>query len=163
MKSTYKNQKIDSCSDEKKSVDYTFFIYGTHDIYKQKEDTFENALTRYVNDAPFTQSEIEKLSGILQPVLSRYMSGERSVSHDMLCAICIAIRLHPLRQRYLFKLKEWLQPDGLTANKRRSYIIREYLDRCAFDENHTLAACNIALKANGCKPLTRFYKKKAAE
>ena len=73
-----------------------------------------------------------------------------------LCAVCIAIRLHPFRQRYLFSLLLYAMPGDQDYRKADKNIIRAYLDGCAFDKRYTLTACNEQLKAIHTKPLTNL-------
>ena len=85
-----------------------------------------------------------------------YLSGKRKMQYDYLCAVCIAIRLHPFRQRYLFSLLLYAMPCDQDYRKADKNIIMAYLDGCAFDKRYTLTACNEQLKAIHTKPLTNL-------
>lgn len=61
-----------------------------------------------------------------------------------------------VKQRYLLgRLRHHLH-DGIVEHTIRSYIIREYLDGCYYDDSLTVIACNDRLKANGVPPLTKL-------
>ena len=78
------------------------------------------------------------------------------MQYDWLCAICIALRLHPCRQRYLFSLLMYALPCYQDFRKADKNIIMAYLDGCAFNNRYTLTACNEQLKAIHAKPLTHL-------
>lgn len=103
-----------------------------------------------------SQKTLARLTGIAPSTLSRYLSGKRKMQYDYLCAVCIAIRLHPFRQRYLFSLLLYAMPGDQDYRKADKNIIRAYLDGCAFDKRYTLTACNEQLKAIHTKPLTNL-------
>ena len=71
-----------------------------------------------------------------------YFSGERQVGFNMLIALCLALRLHPLRTEYIFELTHF----KLRKSDPRYYIIKEYLSGCAYEEKFNLHACQMRLK-----------------
>ncbi len=73
-----------------------------------------------------------------------------------LCAVCIALRLHPLRREYLFSKSDNVIPGTYGYNGLAAHIIRNYLDGCAFCENYTLDACNKRLIEIKAKSLTKL-------
>ena len=80
-----------------------------------------------------------------------------------LCAISIALRLKPVKQRYLLgRLRHRLR-DGIVEHTTRSYIIREYLDGCYYDDSLTVISCNDRLRANGEPTLTKLTSEKEDE
>lgn len=157
MSITYKDLTVKLHSERKNDCNLVVLVYGTEDVYEQSKDTFKAALNRYIAEYNFTQTHLEMISGVSQASISRILSGKRMIRRDSLYAICIALRLHPSRQRHLFQLLEWEMPDGSTTNKFRSLIIRDYLDGCAYHEKFTLSACNSELQKKECRPLSNPF------
>lgn len=136
--------------------DFAFFIYGTSDSETQTSDTFSLALNRYLREAKIKSNMLSKMTGIAKSSISRYLSGKRSITPDYLSAICIAIRLHPARQRHLFALMEYSMPGENDFIKPKAYIVRSYLDGCAYNCKYSLISCNQRLCSIHEKPLTKL-------
>lgn len=91
-------------SEQEEPQSYEIYVYGTDDLVEQHKDSFCLALCRYLDEIHISQKTLARLTGIAPSTLSRYLSGKRKMQYDCLCAVCIALRLHPCRQRYLFSL-----------------------------------------------------------
>ena len=135
---------------------YEIYVYGTDDLIDQHTDSFSLAIGRYLGEIGISQNMLSKVTGIASSTLSRYLSGKRKIRYDYLCAVCIALRLHPCRQRHLFSLLLYEMPCERDFSQSDKYIIRAYLDGCAFDKRYTLTACNDQLTAIHAKPLTNL-------
>ena len=141
-------------SEQEEPQSYEVYVYGTDDLTEQHKDNFCLALARYLDEINISQKMLARLTGIAPSTLSRYLSGKRKIQYGYLCAVCIALRLHPCRQRYLFSLLMYVMPSDQDFRKSDKNIIRAYLDGCAFDKRYTLTACNDQLTAINTKPLT---------
>ena len=155
--------QISLFSEHEEPQSYEVYVYGTDDLNEQNKDSFCVALCRYLDEINISQKTLARLTGIAPSTLSRYLSGKRKMQYDYLCAVCIAIRLHPFRQRYLFSLLLYAMPCDQDYRKADKNIIRAYLDGCAFDKRFTLTACNEQLKAIHTKPLTNLTSAKEDE
>lgn len=80
--------------------DYEIYIYGTSDCNKLHHDSFGLALDRYLREINISRKTLSRLTGIAPSTISRYLSGKRKIRYDYLCAVCIALKLHPSRQRH---------------------------------------------------------------
>lgn len=143
-------------SEQEEPQSYEIYVYGTDDLVEQHKDSFCLALCRYLDEIHISQKTLARLTGIAPSTLSRYLSGKRKMQYDCLCAVCIALRLHPCRQRYLFSLLMYALPCYQDFRKADKNIIMAYLDGCAFNNRYTLTACNEQLKAIHAKPLTHL-------
>ena len=123
-------------------TDFEVYIYGTKDAEEQKQDSFSKALKRYADDSGINAGELAKLTGISKSAVNYYFSGERSVSFNTLIALCLALRLHPLRKKHLFELTNYT----LHENEKRYYVLSEYLSGCAYEERFNLHTCQMKLK-----------------
>ena len=85
-----------------------------------------------------------------------YLLGVRRITYETLCAICIALRLHPVRQEHLFRKAHIMMPCDEPYPSKRDRIIKYYLDNCAFIERCTVIACNEELTANDCDALNEL-------
>ena len=131
------------------------FIQGTSsDIV---DETFSSALKRYIDDLSMSNAYLCQMTKISTATISRYLRDSEYVGYLYLCAICIAIRLHPARQRYLFSLVGYTLPSEKKKPQTGDYIVQKYLDSCAFFEEYTLPACNNELLVNMKKPLTKLF------
>lgn len=133
---------------------YEIYIYGTSDCNKLHHDSFGLALGRYLRETNISQKMLSRLTGIAPSTISRYLSGKRKIRYDYLCAVCIALKLHPSRQRHLFTLMRYVMPCETSVCRKNEYIIRAYLDGCAFNVRYSLSACNERLRSIRSKPLT---------
>ncbi|MCM1530639.1 MAG: hypothetical protein NC093_11690, partial [Alistipes sp.] len=84
-----------------------------------------------------------------------YLHGERLMTFDHLCAICITLTLTPHEQRYLFGILGWKLPDDDGQGEEREKIIRYYMDFCVCDETLTVKECNKKLRTKNYQPLTK--------
>lgn len=87
-------------SEQEEPQSYEIYVYGTDDLVEQHKDSFCLALCRYLDEIHISQKTLARLTGIAPSTLSRYLSGKRKMQYDCLCAVCIALRLHPCRHRY---------------------------------------------------------------
>lgn len=143
-------------SEQEEPQSYEIYVYGTDDLVEQHKDSFCLALCRYLDEIHISQKTLARLTGIAPSTLSRYLSGKRKIPYDCLCAVCIALRLHPCRQCYLFSLLMYALPCYQDFRKADKNIIMAYLDGCAFNNRYTLTGCNEQLKAIHVKPLTHL-------
>lgn len=125
-----------------KAADFEIYIYGTKNAEEQKHDFLGKALKRYADDNGVSMSELARLTGISKSAVNYYFSGERQVRFNTLIALCLALRLHPLRTEYLFELTHF----ELHKSELRYYIIKEYLSGCTYDEKFNLDNCQMKLK-----------------
>lgn len=117
--------------------------------YKLNE-TFGEALRRYMSDTAINRDTLSKITDISLPAIHRYLHNEVEMSLEHTAAICIAMRLHPMRSEYLFDLSR----SYLNKNDQRDSIILHFLYGCAFQGDFTLKARNLELKSRRLKPLT---------
>ena len=87
--------QISLFSEHEEPQSYEVYVYGTDDLNEQNKDSFCVALCRYLDEINISQKTLARLTGIAPSTLSRYLSGKRKMQYDYLCAVCIAIRLHP--------------------------------------------------------------------
>lgn len=138
-------------------------VFGATDYSIQCEDTLPNTISRYMEDAKIGTNKLSRLTGIPKATITRYCNGTAQYKEDYLCAICIALRLKPVKQRYLLgRLRHHLR-DGIVEHTVRSYIIREHLDGCYYDDSLTVISCNERLRANGELPLTKLTSEREDE
>ena len=116
--------------------------------YVQAEigETFGQALARYMNELKIDAASLSASTGIIY----YYTKNKRRISFNHIAAICIALRLHPLRSRYLFALAHY----HLSAQCKRDMTICNYICGYAFNPSFTLKACNIELQVKHFRPLT---------
>lgn len=126
-----------------KVTDFEMYIYGTKDAEEQKQDFFGKALKRYADDIGVSATELARLTGISKVAVNYYFSGERQVGFNTLIALCLALRLRPLRTEYLFELTHF----ELRRSEPRYYVIKEYLSGCAYEERFNLDNCQMKLKS----------------
>ncbi len=143
-------------SDKEIPQDFDVYVFGSNEPFEKEKDTFRKALKRYIADYNVSPTRLAELTGISRTSIYYYLSDTRQVSYRYLCAICIALRLHPTRQRHLFSLAGYLMPDERRNARSIDYILRNHLDACAFMESFSLAACNDCLKAIGERPITKL-------
>lgn len=133
--------------------DFDVFVYGKKHLEERTQDNFGKALRRYLDDVSLRSNQFARLTGFSKASVSYYLSNEREIGLDNLCAICIALRLHPKKQRHLFRLSHKILPDDTGFEGDRDTIIRSYMDSCAFDIRSTLSACNAKLIDCNLRPL----------
>ena len=121
--------------------DYERYIHGP----EPDSDTIGKALKRFSDDSGITQGQISLLTGISRSCLYYYCKDQRKIGYENLILLCVALRLHPLRQEYLFSLT----PHKVRKSDPRYSIIRLFLANCAFMEKYTVKALNECIKAEG--------------
>lgn len=148
MEYTYKIHQDTPDRQNEELARYEHEVFGTTDYSEQYTDTLPKTISRYMEDAKIGTNKLSRLTGIPKATITRYCNGTARYKEDYLCAICIALRLKPVKQRYLLgRLRHHLR-DGIVEHTVRSYIIREYLDGCYYDDNLTVTSCNDRLRAN---------------
>lgn len=156
MEYTYKIHQDTPNRQNEELARYERDVYGTTDYSEQYADTLPKTISRYMEDAKIGTNKLSRLTGIPKATITRYCNGTARYQEDYLCAICIALRLKPVKQRYLLgRLRHHLR-DGIVEHTVRSYLIREYLDGCYYDDSLTVASCNDRLIANKERPLTKL-------
>lgn len=115
-------------------------------------ETFGQALTRYMAEMNIDIPELSEMTGISMASICCYCNDKRNISMENTAAICIALRLYPLRSLFLFELAHY----QLNRQDRHDLIIYRYIFGCAFDSSFTLTACNHELILNRFKPLTKL-------
>lgn len=136
----------------KQNENYKTYIQGT----ASDVDTFSLALKRYIDELAITYSNLCNITGISTTTIYRYLKKGKNANYAKLCAICIAMRLPPARQRHIFSLLGYVLPSEKKCPLDGDYIVQKYLDSCAFFEEYTLIACNRELINNNSKPLTNL-------
>ena len=139
MKSIIQIPRIPLFTEIEEPQSYAIYIFGTDNRLLQDADTFGDALARYLNEYNISQDMFARMTGISQCTISRYLKNERKIRQRYLCAVCIALRLHPFRQRH-----------------QADYILCDYLNGCAYNESYTLTAFNDRMKKLGVKTLTNL-------
>ena len=99
-------------------------IYSNTYIYGNNCECvdFKTTLKYYISEQFSDLNEFSKLSGISISSLYSYENGDRKISSDRLCIICLALKLHPSRQRYLFSLTDVKMPDAGYQNSARKKL-----------------------------------------
>ena len=143
-------------SEIEEPLDFKVFVYGTKNSLMIDADTFGDALARYLKEYNISYDMFARMTGIGKGSISRYLKNTRQIGQKYLCAVCIALRLHPLRREYLFSKSDNVIPGTYGYNGLAAHIIRNYLDGCAFSEKYTLEACNKRLIEIKAKPLTKL-------
>lgn len=110
MKSIIQIPRIPLFTEIEEPQSYAIYIFGTDNRLLQDADTFGDALARYLNEYNISQDMFARMTGISQCTISRYLKNERKIRQRYLCAVCIALRLHPFRQRHLFFKSDNLIP-----------------------------------------------------
>ena len=157
--------RIPLFSERKEPENKDNYIYGSEVTAEKESDSLAKALSRYLSDGGPANKKVSvrmlhTLSGVSKSAISYYLLGVRRVTYETICAVCIALRLHPMRQKHLFHKAHIMMPCDEPYPNKRDRIIRYYLDNCAFVERCTVCACNDELKANGCEPLTKLFSQK---
>ncbi len=147
-------------SDKQKLQSYEKYIFGTNNNLQKRTDTFGDALDRYMKEYNIDQKMLAEMTGIAQSTISRYIKNQRTITRKYLCAVCIALRLHPYRQEHLFGLSKRSMPGKSGYSDQVEYIIRDYMNGCAYNEKYTLLDCNDKLLASGAKALTSLHSNK---
>lgn len=124
--------------------DYERYIHGDEEV-----DSLGKALKRYVKETGLSRKQIEILTGISKTSFYYYYKDKKRISYEYLIMLCVALRLHPLRQEYLFSFI----PAVIKESDARYYELRSFLANCAFIEECTLDALNVKLRAKGKEPL----------
>ncbi len=156
MKTIIQIPRIPLFTEIEEPQSYAIYIFGTENRLLQDADTFGDALARYLNEYSITQDMFARMTGISQCTISRYLKNERTIRQRYLCAVCIALRLHPFRQRHLFFKSDNLIPGTYGFKSQADYILTDYLNGCAYNESYTLTAYNARMKKLGMKPLTNL-------
>ncbi len=113
------------------------------------DDTFGKALKRYAKESGLTQGQLAELTGISRSGFYYYCKDQRKIGYEYLIILCIALRLHPMRQKYLFSFT----PYKVRKSDPRYYIIKSFLAGCAFMEKYTVEALCEKLRAENKEPL----------
>ena len=137
-----KSIRVPLYTEREEVIDSTMYIYGTKDAEEQEHDFLGKALKRYADDIGVNATELANLTGISKSAVNYYFSGERQVGFNTLIALCLALRLHPLRTEYLFEFTHF----KLRKSDSRYYVIKEYLSGCAYKEKFNLYTCQMKLK-----------------
>lgn len=151
--------RIPLFSERKEPKNQDLYVYGSENSSEKEEDTFADALSRFMADSGPDSKKVSPrkfhvLSGVSKSAIYYYLLGCRRVTYETLCALCIALRLPPMRQKHLFHKAHIMMPCDEPYPNKRDRIIRYYLDNCAFLERCTVGACNDGLKEKNCDPLT---------
>ena len=139
-------------------VDYNLLVYGTTDkdlIIKRTDEPFSDAIYRYMNSSGISIKKLAVITGISASTISHYFSGERAITRDYLCAICIALRLTFNQQQHLFNITKLKMPCDILFNKRDD-IINSVMLQCSCNDKFTIDFCNKLLKENGERQLSAF-------
>ena len=141
------------------------YIYGSEKYEDKISDTFPKAFSRYMSDSgpdgkKVSARKLHTLSGVSKSAINYYLLGVRRVTYETLCAVCIALRLHPMRQRHLFAKAHIMMPCEEPFPNKRDEIIRYYLYNCAFIEECTVCTCNDNLVSMGFEALTKLFSDK---
>lgn len=92
-------------------------------VQAEMDETFGQALARYMNELKIDIASLSASTGISKASIYYYTKNKRRISFNHIAAICIALRLHPLRSRYLFSLAHY----QLSAQCKRDMTICNYI------------------------------------
>ncbi len=120
----------------------------------ERYEDFLYELNRMIDTKKLIHKHLALDMEISPSAVSYYLNGDRPITTDRLCALCIAVRLDPHDQRVLFRKLHWRMPDSDGKGDERERIIRHYLDFCRKDCSLTVKRCNKELRRKGYKPLT---------
>lgn len=125
-------------------ADFNAAIHGKNDAdnsetAKTDEETFLSVLNAYVEGKKVRNNQLANMTGIDKGDISRYLSGERRVSKEHLCLICIALRLMTCQQKYLFDLLKEPMPCSIGKPDEHEIILKHYMDGCYYSDNYTVA------------------------
>ncbi len=120
------------------------YIYGTENDEEKRNDTFELVFARYLSDSGRNNKKVSTrtlsvLTGISKSEIHYYLHGERRITYELLCAVCIALRLPISRQEHLFHkahiqfLRLFLFRKSSSVNQERADNIQESMVYQAFD------------------------------
>lgn len=127
--------------------------------YVQAEpgETFGQVLNRYMKEMKVDPILLSALTGISKSSIYYYTKNKRRISFNHIAAICISLRLYPLRSLYLLSLAHY----HFSPQDKRDMLIFTYIYGCAFNQSYTLTACNNALLAEHFRPLTALSDEEA--
>lgn len=128
------------------SFDLNSFLHGKDFI---KTDTLGSALDYYRTCVGVSYTKLSKMTGISKTQLSYYFNDERTCNMNVLIALCIVLRVHPLRIDYLFSLTHY----KLRETDPRYAILKSFLYGCAWNEELTLERCSAILKSKHLEAL----------
>ena len=137
------------------------YIYGSENDDDKRNDTFELAFARYLSDSGRGNKKVSDrtlsiLSGISKSEIHYYLHGERKITYESLCAICIALRLPLSRQEHLFHKAHIMYQCDEPYPSKRDEIIKYYLEHCFDLERVMVYSCNDELIRNNCDPLNEL-------
>lgn len=92
------------------------------------------ALGRYMNELRVDSAMLSALTGISRGSIYFYIRNKHKIEFNHIAAICIALRLFPLRSLYLFSPAHYY----LSAQDKRDMLIYRYIYGCAFNQSYTL-------------------------
>lgn len=128
------------------TFDKNKFLRGGKNI---TTDSTGAALNRYRKSIKLNMDDLSLMIGTSKTMLFYYLKGTRKITFNVLVALCIALRLHPIRIDYVFSLSQF----ELRESEPRYAILKSFLYGCAWNEKLTLDYCNIVLKSNNLEPL----------
>ena len=158
METTYASLRKAMKNGDAVHIDYNQLVYGTTNeslIVKRFNEPFADAICRYMDFSNIGTNDLAAITGISASAISHYFSGERAITRDYLCAICIALRLTFNQQQHLFNITKLKMPSETLFNDR-VYIINDFMLGCSYNDEYTLALCNEFLKKSGERQLTAF-------
>ena len=143
----------------KKVYSYVIIVFVGNTRQKKEKYAHDQAvlhsLYSFVDDAGIEQQELADLMCVTPSIVCNYLNGRRFIPPDHLSAFCIALRIAPAKQRYLFRLMRIVMPDEHGDNEdERETIIRRYMDFCPSHINADVKHCNKELVDAYHEPLT---------
>lgn len=131
-------------SEKTEPEDYDLYITGN-----EPDDTLGKALKRYADELGLRPGQVTDLTGISRSGIYSYYKDQRNIGYENLILLCVGLRLHPLRQDYLFSFTS----HKVRKSDDRYYTLKSYLANCAFIEKYTVKALNDKLRADKKQPL----------
>lgn len=148
-------------SERKEPKNTDRFIYGSENDGDKRNDTFEMTFARYLSDSGRNNKNVSTrilsiLSGVSKSEIHYYLQGKRRITYDLLCAVCIALRLPLSRQEHLFHKAHIMYPCVEPYPSKRDEIIKYHLEHCSDLDRVTVRSCNDELISNDCDPLNEL-------
>ena len=95
------------------------------------------------------QKEIADESGIESSMITKYKKGTRKPTLNAVILLCLAMRLAPERNCYLFYCAGFQLNDSVEHR-----IYKLFLQGCAFSDDYSIKNCNVMLREHGFTQLS---------
>lgn len=108
------------------------------------DETFGDALSRYMSDRNVTISELARLTGISEITIKRYRGKcYHDVVVEYVVAICVSLNLYIEQSLHLLRLA------GKALNNSEKHRLFYFFLCICFNSSFTIKDCNLILEENG--------------